>query len=83
MNPGLKAEAERVFEGIGLGRQRELNNWFEDKWLQLEFVRDSVSTYLENSEHLDFDILKRILLEKREQFFLNSLSSSLSMVKGL
>ena len=68
LNLGLKKETERVFEGIGLGRQRELNNWFEDKWLQLEFVRDSVSTFFEGSEGLDFEQLKNILVKKRNEF---------------
>lgn len=68
MNPGLKKETEQIFRGIGLGRQRELQNWFEDKWLQLELVRDSVSTYLETSSQLDFDKLITLMREKREQF---------------
>ncbi len=68
VNPGLKEESERVFEGIGKGRQRELDNWFEDKWLQLEFIKDSVNTFFESSQKLDFNKLIAILSEKREQF---------------
>ena len=68
LNPGLKEEVEKIFEGIGNGRKRELENWFEDKWLQLEFVKDSVHTFFEGEGKLDFDQLAIILRDKREQF---------------
>lgn len=68
INPRLKEEAERVFEGIGKGRKRELENWFEDKWVQLEFVKDSVHTYFESKGTLNYDKLIDLLTEKREQF---------------
>ena len=68
LNPGLKEETERVFEGIASGRVRELNNWFEDKWLQLELVKDSIHNQFERGEALDYQKLNTMLIEKQEQF---------------
>ena len=65
LNPGLKAKTEKVFEGIANGRQKALQNWFEDKWLQLEFVKDGVSRYLESNKGIDFKEVSAILSEKR------------------
>jgi methyl-accepting chemotaxis protein len=68
LNPGLKEETERVFEGIASGRVRELNNWFEDKWLQLELVKDSIHNQFERLESVDHQKLNTILAEKQKQF---------------
>jgi len=68
MNPKLKEKTERVFEGIANGRVRELNHWFEDKWMQLELVKDSVHNYFEHEKDQDYHGLKLVLEEKQQQF---------------
>ncbi len=67
-NPGLKQESEAVFEGIASGRLRELENWFQDKWLQLEFVKDSIGRYLSGDKENYQSELSRILETKRKEF---------------
>lgn len=43
-NKKLKEHSERVFEGIALGRKRALEEWFEDKWFQLEIIKNHIVT---------------------------------------
>ena len=35
LNRNLKEHSERVFEGISNGRKKALDNWFKDKWVQV------------------------------------------------
>ena len=43
-NKRLKEHSEKVFEGIALGRQKALEEWFEDKWFQLEIIKNHIIT---------------------------------------
>lgn len=48
LNRRLKNHSENVFEGISKGRKKALENWFKDKWVQLEMTKDLVSTFRED-----------------------------------
>lgn len=48
LNRRLKNHSENVFEGISRGRKKALENWFKDKWVQLEMTKDLVSTFRED-----------------------------------
>lgn len=52
LNKKLKNHSEKVFEGISRGRKKALENWFRDKWIQLEMTRDTISTFKENDNKL-------------------------------
>lgn len=52
LNKKLKDHSEKVFEGISKGRKKALENWFKDKWIQLEMTRDTISTFKEDNTSL-------------------------------
>jgi methyl-accepting chemotaxis protein len=37
-----------VFEGISNGRKKALDNWFKDKWAQIETIKNSLTTLEDN-----------------------------------
>ena len=41
-NKNLEKYAKSVFEGIALGRKKALEDWFRDKWFQLEMVKNLI-----------------------------------------
>lgn len=49
-NKELKTHAEKVFEGIAQGRKRALEEWFADKWLQLEMLKNQLVIQEEQEE---------------------------------
>ncbi|MFW2491918.1 methyl-accepting chemotaxis protein [Clostridium chromiireducens] len=66
LNRNLKGHSEKVFEGISNGRKKALDNWFNDKWAQLENIKNSLMA-LED----DDDIVYNYLVEnvkKHEDF---------------
>lgn len=44
LNRNLREHSEKVFEGISNGRKKALENWFTDKWAQLENIKNSLVT---------------------------------------
>jgi len=44
-NKRLKAHAMQVFEGIAAGRKKALEEWFEDKWFQLQMIKNQILTH--------------------------------------
>lgn len=44
LNRNLREHSEKVFEGISNGRKKALENWFNDKWAQLENIKNSLVT---------------------------------------
>ena len=67
INKKLNEESIKVFEGIARGRKRALENWFNDKWTELELIKDSVNAYLDEKE-VDLVKINEIISGKREQF---------------
>ena len=44
-NKRLKEHSMKVFEGIALGRKKALEEWFVDKWFQLEMIKNQILTH--------------------------------------
>ena len=42
LNRNLREHSEKVFEGISNGRKKALDNWFNDKWAQLDNIKNSL-----------------------------------------
>jgi len=66
LNRNLREHSEKVFEGISNGRKKALDNWFNDKWAQLDNIKNSLVA-LED----DDDIVYNYLMEnvkKHEDF---------------
>jgi methyl-accepting chemotaxis protein len=66
LNRNLREHSEKVFEGISNGRKKALENWFNDKWAQLDNIKNSLVA-LED----DDDIIYSYLVEnvkKHEDF---------------
>jgi len=42
LNRNLRDHSEKVFEGISNGRKKALDNWFNDKWAQLDNIKNSL-----------------------------------------
>lgn len=38
-NRGMKEQAEKIFEGISGGRKIALDNWFKDRWIQMDVIK--------------------------------------------
>ena len=52
LNRNLKEHSERVFEGISNGRKKALDNWFKDKWVQVNNIKNSLIA-LENDDEVE------------------------------
>lgn len=50
LNRNLKEHSEKVFEGISNGRKKALDNWFNDKWAQLENIKNSLVALEDDDE---------------------------------
>jgi Methyl-accepting chemotaxis protein len=53
LNRKLKQHHEQVFEGISNGRKKALDNWFRDRWVELENVSRIVGTYPDSSSEAE------------------------------
>lgn len=63
LNRNLREHSEKVFEGISNGRKKALDNWFNDKWAQLENIKNSLVA-LED----DNDIVNNYLIENVSKY---------------
>lgn len=62
LNKDLKIHSEKVFDGISNGRKKALENWFKDKWAEINNIKNNILT-LENNE-----LIKNYLLEKVDSY---------------
>ncbi|HBC96149.1 MAG TPA: methyl-accepting chemotaxis protein [Clostridium sp.] len=56
LNKRIKEQSEKVFEGISKGRKKALENWFKDKWMQLENTCNIIRCFEENDKKLLEDL---------------------------
>ena len=42
LNRDLYEHSKKTFEGISNGRKRALDNWFKDKWAQIDTIKNSI-----------------------------------------
>ena len=66
LNRNLKEHSEKVFEGISNGRKKALDNWFNDKWAQLENIKNSLVALEDNDEN---DVIPEDLQKQLEAKF--------------
>lgn len=52
LNRKIQNQSEKVFEGISNGRKKVLENWFRDKWIQLENVSSIIKQYEQSDSKL-------------------------------
>ncbi len=62
-NKKLKGHSEKVFEEIALGRKKALEEWFQDKWFQLEMIKNLIVT--KDASEIE---LSQILLEELKSY---------------
>ena len=51
-NRDLKEHSEKVFNGISNGRKKALENWFKDKWAEINNIKNNVLA-LENKDDIN------------------------------
>ncbi|MDD7795283.1 methyl-accepting chemotaxis protein [Clostridium sp. 'White wine YQ'] len=56
LNRSLKSHSEMVFEGISKGRKKALENWFRDKWVQLETTMNTIKSLDEDSKEINLEL---------------------------
>ncbi|MGB4661041.1 MAG: methyl-accepting chemotaxis protein [Mobilitalea sp.] len=61
-NRRKRQQSEKIFEGISAGRKKALDNWFKDKWIQLEVIKKTLAT-----TQTENDLLQDALLEASKQ----------------
>lgn len=66
MNSKLKNHSMNTFEGISNGRKKALDNWFMDKWAQIDNIKNSL-TALDDSNNIINNYLSD-LVKKYEDF---------------
>lgn len=66
INRNLREHSEKVFEGISNGRKKALDNWFNDKWAQLENIKNSLVA-LEEDDNVVYEYLVENV-KKHEDF---------------
>lgn len=59
----LEEHSKKVFEGISNGRKRALYNWFDDKWVQVNSIKESL-TAIENND----DAVNKYLEEQVKKY---------------
>ena len=62
MNRKLQKHSMKAFEGISNGRKKALDNWFIDKWAQIDNIKNSL-TALENSDEIINNYLYKLVQE--------------------
>lgn len=65
LNKRLCTKSMRTFEGISNGRKKALDNWFLDKWAQIDNIKNSLIA-LEDNDHVINRYLNKIVKEYEE-----------------
>ncbi|WP_446899111.1 methyl-accepting chemotaxis protein [Clostridium sp. LBM24168] len=60
LNRKIKDQSEQVFEGISRGRKKALDNWFRDRWMQLETTSNVLKNFDENEDKLQEELDERL-----------------------
>lgn len=50
LNKDLKLHSEKVFNGISNGRKKALENWFRDKWAEINNIKNNVLSLEDNED---------------------------------
>jgi methyl-accepting chemotaxis protein len=60
LNRSIEKQSERIFDGISRGRKKALDNWFHDRWNELENVNQIAYSYDERGTEIS-EVLKQQL----------------------
>ncbi|OAA86814.1 methyl-accepting chemotaxis protein [Clostridium ljungdahlii] len=60
LNKKIKSQSRQVFEGISKGRKKALDNWFKDKWMQLENTENIIKNFDEDGSNLLQELNKKL-----------------------
>lgn len=56
-NRSMKEQAEKIFQGMSDGRKKALDNWFKDRWIQMDVIKKTLISSNAAEESLQ-DILQ-------------------------
>lgn len=59
LNRDLKLHSEKVFNGISNGRKKALENWFKDKWAEINNIKNNVLS-LENKDDINYYLKEKV-----------------------
>lgn len=65
INKSLREHSMKVFEGIANGRKRALENWFKDKWAQMDNIKNSIVA-LEDNDDVINSYLSKLVKEYKD-----------------
>lgn len=49
LNKIIAKQSREIFEGFSRGRKKSLENWFDDKWAQIEIIKQEIEKINENN----------------------------------
>ncbi|TGA98105.1 methyl-accepting chemotaxis protein [Sporolactobacillus shoreae] len=83
LNRKLKGHHEKVFEGISNGRKKALDNWFRDRWVELENANQIAFSYDERGSEIaavmkaqlkqSSDFIEFLLLDEKGKVIVSTL----------
>lgn len=83
LNRRLKGHHEKVFEGISNGRKKALDNWFRDRWVELENANQIAFSYDERGSEIaavmkaqlkqSSDFIEFLLLDEKGKVIVSTL----------
>lgn len=89
-NKKLKKHSEKVFEGIAMGRKRALEEWFDDKWFQIEMIKrqilardydeNKLSEVLVEALKMDQEIIELFVLNDEGKVIASSFEKHMNLV---
>lgn len=53
LNRHINESSEKIFEGICNGRKKALENWFQDKWVQIDNIQKSLNALKDDDEFVN------------------------------
>ncbi|MFT8312196.1 MAG: methyl-accepting chemotaxis protein [Sporolactobacillus sp.] len=65
LNREIGNESEKVFEGISRGRKKALDDWFRDRWVELENANQIAYSYDERGKKV-IDIMKKQIAQSND-----------------
>lgn len=65
-NSHLKEQSEKIFEGVSNGRKKALDNWFKDKWIQVDTIKNSLITLTDDDNTINDFLIENV--KKYEDF---------------
>lgn len=61
-NSHMKEQSEQIFEGISNGRKKALEDWFKNRWVQMDVIKKTLI-----SSHGTQDLIQEVLNDARQR----------------